>query len=584
MKFEEPPFEAKGTEPAAGAVVVEPDGRLWLVSPTNGFGHYKTTFPKGKCHGMTLKATALKEVFEEAGLEVELFDLLLDVTKTSSRTRYYLARRKGGNPADMCWETQAVHLVPLEHAKEMLNQKVDHSVIDKLLDRWGEWAGWFFKPDHDDPARKAARSGRIPATRADWLHLPLPLKRVRITLDLHLGQQEARNLAVGFVPWMMEQKWFAYYENGTLYEHRSWTGFCISQVHFVPDGKGLRATFAEVNREPRQYANTDDDEDRVAIETRIRELANMTPEDRKAEDPFVAGLKATVEPNYLGNPDVVGGLLEPYFQGVLDHHVAMSVGKDTKAAYEAYMQQNTALAHVFSGDDPTYRTIGTWNTASSLGALSIQVLDLDPVYYANESLFCILSEGLAGVALCLREMAVAFEADPKGEFERDLRPRITELMHFTATVLMGTQSVMFPERTLKDFRYVPVGPAPEKPGLFDIDPPASRSTKDDEPLDLNELRRVFGLPPSTDDDGDEETQTSANKPGRPITIPGPLGALAKKVGGIGLLAEELGVSTRTVRRWATGGKIPPLPLKMIGILFEKHQVDSNGPTLDGIQE
>jgi ADP-ribose pyrophosphatase YjhB (NUDIX family) len=142
MDFEEPPFEAEGKAPAAGAVVVEPDGRLWLVSPTNGFGHYTNTFPKGKAHGMSLKATALKEVFEEAGLQVELFDHLIDVTKTTSRTRYYLARRIGGNPAAVTWEVQAVHLVPLEKAKEMLNQPVDHMVIDRMHEVCGDWAKW----------------------------------------------------------------------------------------------------------------------------------------------------------------------------------------------------------------------------------------------------------------------------------------------------------------------------------------------------------------------------------------------------------------------------------------------------------
>lgn len=157
MAFEEPPFDSEGKPSAAGAVVVEPDGRLWLVSPTNGFGQYKTTFPKGKCGGMSFKATALKEVFEEAGLQVELFEHLIDVTKTTSRTRYYLARRKGGNPAEMCWEMQSVHLVPLEKAKGMLNQPVDHLVLDRLHEVRGDWTKWFVprpqrRPeDHETP-------------------------------------------------------------------------------------------------------------------------------------------------------------------------------------------------------------------------------------------------------------------------------------------------------------------------------------------------------------------------------------------------------------------------------------------------
>ena len=143
MEFEEPPFESQSLKPAAGAVVVEPDGRIWLVSPSNAFGGYKTTFAKGKADGFGLKETALKEVFEETGLQVELFGHLIDVTKSTSRTRYYLAKRLGGSPADMCWETQAVHLVPLELAKGMLNQSVDHQVIDELFERRNRWSGWF---------------------------------------------------------------------------------------------------------------------------------------------------------------------------------------------------------------------------------------------------------------------------------------------------------------------------------------------------------------------------------------------------------------------------------------------------------
>jgi 8-oxo-dGTP pyrophosphatase MutT (NUDIX family) len=51
---------------AAGAVVMEPDGRLWLVAPSNGFGGYLATFPKGRVEpGISLQATAIREVWEE---------------------------------------------------------------------------------------------------------------------------------------------------------------------------------------------------------------------------------------------------------------------------------------------------------------------------------------------------------------------------------------------------------------------------------------------------------------------------------------------------------------------------------------
>ena len=141
--FKEPPFETMGRAAAAGAVVVEPDGRVWLVAPTNAFGGAKVTFPKGKTQGRGLRPTAVKEVLEESGLEVVLFSHLVDNTRSTSRTRYYLARRLGGNPADMDWETQAVLLAPLAEMKGLLNNPADQLVLEALLDRWGELPTWF---------------------------------------------------------------------------------------------------------------------------------------------------------------------------------------------------------------------------------------------------------------------------------------------------------------------------------------------------------------------------------------------------------------------------------------------------------
>jgi len=133
--FKEPAFDPMGMPPASGAVIVEPDGRAWLVAPSNAYGGYRATYPKGKTNGMDMRATALKEVFEESGLQVELIAHLIDITKTGSRTRYYLARRIGGNPADMGWESQAVMLAPLSALKGLLNQAVDHKVVDALSSR-----------------------------------------------------------------------------------------------------------------------------------------------------------------------------------------------------------------------------------------------------------------------------------------------------------------------------------------------------------------------------------------------------------------------------------------------------------------
>ena len=93
--------------------VEEPDGRLWLVAPSNAFGDYTATFPKGRIEGNgSHQASAIREAYEEAGLKVKIIGFLADSNRSQSYTRYYLAQRVGGDPGLMGWESQAVHLVP----------------------------------------------------------------------------------------------------------------------------------------------------------------------------------------------------------------------------------------------------------------------------------------------------------------------------------------------------------------------------------------------------------------------------------------------------------------------------------------
>lgn len=128
--MDEPQLILKGWKKAASGVVIEEaDGRIWLISPTNAFGGYQQTFPKGKADkGMSLQAVAIKECFEESGLQVRITGLVGDFERSTSFARYYLARRVGGTPADMGWESQAVHLVPKAELMHMLNTVDDRKI------------------------------------------------------------------------------------------------------------------------------------------------------------------------------------------------------------------------------------------------------------------------------------------------------------------------------------------------------------------------------------------------------------------------------------------------------------------------
>lgn len=134
VELDEHKLVVKGSKrAAAGVVVEEADGRIWLVSPTNGFGGYQQTFPKGKADtGLPLQAVAIKECFEESGLQVQITGIVGDFERSTSFCRYYTARRVGGTPADFGWESQAVHLVPKAGLHAMLNKSDDRKIACKI--------------------------------------------------------------------------------------------------------------------------------------------------------------------------------------------------------------------------------------------------------------------------------------------------------------------------------------------------------------------------------------------------------------------------------------------------------------------
>lgn len=132
--LDEPPLVPKpGKSIGAGVIIEEPDGRVWLTAPTNEFGGYKATFPKGTAEGeLSLQANAIKEAFEETGLQIEITGFLGDFERTTSVARMYRARRVGGTPVGMGWESQAVHLVPKSDLYEHLNGWADHPVAEAI--------------------------------------------------------------------------------------------------------------------------------------------------------------------------------------------------------------------------------------------------------------------------------------------------------------------------------------------------------------------------------------------------------------------------------------------------------------------
>ncbi|CRX38287.1 protein-tyrosine phosphatase family protein [Estrella lausannensis] len=130
----EPEFiPAPGKAISAGVIVVEADGRVWVYEPRKHFGGYNHTFPKGRLEdGYTMQQTALKEAFEESGLLVEIEGFFMDAVKSTTKTRYYLAKRIGGDPSQAHWEASAVKLATVDDLETLLNNGHDKPILNEL--------------------------------------------------------------------------------------------------------------------------------------------------------------------------------------------------------------------------------------------------------------------------------------------------------------------------------------------------------------------------------------------------------------------------------------------------------------------
>jgi len=283
------------------------------------------------------------------------------------------------------------------------------------------------------------------ATCRSWENLrPLPDSFVELRLDIPLNAEQSARLKQGFIPVMQEEKWFSYFEDGVLYQHRSWTGICIDEIHFVSEGETLRATHARVNRNPRDYTEIDDAVDLERINTMVLGLANLPfGATSKAVDPFVQMIEAASHPNYLGSPDVVGRIVADYVQvlvrnwrGGHDHEVAPAPPSQEAAT--------VTLAGILSGNNSNYVTM-PWHSQEQLGAHAMKHVgfsfDEGDETDLMETLICAIT--IFGEAVSDRLHQLERTAS-----DQEISTKIRAIADFLVTVLLGTNAVHYPGKIL----------------------------------------------------------------------------------------------------------------------------------------
>lgn len=259
---------------AYGGILLTRGGRILLREPANHYDGYVWTFAKGRPEkGDSPEQTALREVEEELGYVAEVVDILPGVYQGGTTTNAFFVMRHHGLPRKPDWETASIRWVDFEQAEQLIQRttnkvgRIRDLAILKAAQEWFRANQTVVLPDDEYLP--------FPARAYDWKTEPMPAQRVKLPLQFTLSADEADVVRMGFIPKQMEDKWFSYFQDNVLYQHRSWTGHCIDQIHFVPEGEGLRATHAVVNRDPGQYHGAADEDDVGRIENMVRELARM---------------------------------------------------------------------------------------------------------------------------------------------------------------------------------------------------------------------------------------------------------------------------------------------------------------------
>jgi hypothetical protein len=110
------------------------------------------------------------------------------------------------------------------------------------------------------------------AERASWKRVDMPTKTAALKLKKNYDLEEFRKIANGCVPEIMEDKWFIFMEERTLYLHRSWTGFCVFQVTFEETEDKYEIVEVLCNRDPEQSNNMSDND---CIQMLLRVIENV---------------------------------------------------------------------------------------------------------------------------------------------------------------------------------------------------------------------------------------------------------------------------------------------------------------------
>lgn len=93
---------------------------------------------------------------------------------------------------------------------------------------------------------------------------PMPDKTTGLQYSAIFSKSEFAIMRRGLVPRFLDDKWFIFCDNKTLFFHRSGTGHCIYRVELIVKGGKYHVSRALVNRDSMEYSQED-----TAYDTRM---------------------------------------------------------------------------------------------------------------------------------------------------------------------------------------------------------------------------------------------------------------------------------------------------------------------------
>ena len=111
--------------------------------------------------------------------------------------------------------------------------------------------------------------GRRVARRGDWEAHPLTIPEAIPAPVRVWSSEEMDRIRLGYIPSIMDEKWFIFMEGDRLFAHRSWTGLGVYEATFAPVDGGYVIESAVVTGNRSEYKRLSDPDESLILEELI---------------------------------------------------------------------------------------------------------------------------------------------------------------------------------------------------------------------------------------------------------------------------------------------------------------------------